>query len=195
MKKTLPNIYLVGFSVLVMISLVVASFAFWEGCFQKSLYQKSVNLKSIITQRTQRKRLEELEINLSFNPKTDLFLVGKNSEIEVIIDSQGKEIWGADLKIIFNPVYLEVRKVSPGDYFQEPLELENLIRKEEGEIWFSAGSLSATRGKRTIVILEVKPLQKGEATFSFSLETQVALKGKEEPAIIKSGDLRFLVNK
>ena len=179
--RNLPNLYLAGFSLLVMVSLILASFLFWDANFKKTLQKKTEGLSSIISQRPEQ---AEPEVILSFNPRADVFQVGEDFEVELLIDGLGREIWGADLRLAFDPEVLVIKKVSAGDFFTNPLVLENQINKDQNQVWFSVGSLKAAIGKGTLAVLEVRPLKVAETGLSFSAGTQVALKGKDVPAIV-----------
>lgn len=191
MAKKLPVIYLKGFLVLVTVGLILGSYAFWLDFFgissRLSAWLPSGSQIGI--------KPQEPEVNLSFNSKTDSFIVNEESEIEVIINPGEKEVWGADLKISFDPDNLIIKGISPSDYFDDPLVLENSVFQEEKEAWFSIGSLTAGQGRGVLANLRVIPLQEGEATLSFLAETQVALKGKEEPAALDYHDFVFSVFK
>ena len=190
-REWFNNWSLVILALLIGVSLVAASFIFWNDYFRKSMRRKRADLKKIFTQ----KKVTPPEVNLSFRPKNEFFQVEKDFEIEVVLDSQDKEVWGVELKLVFDPQFLMIKKVSTGKYFQEPLQLENLIDQEKREIWFSVGSLTPAQGKGVVAVLTVRPLQEGETALSFLPKTQVALKEKREPARIAYQDFSFSILK
>jgi len=135
------------------------------------------------------------EVSLSLVSSTNVFRKGKELTLGIVLDSQQKQVWGADLKLSFDPKYLLVKEASAGGYFAKPLVLENLTDQEKGEIAFSIGSLTPGQGKGTIASFVVEPLKEGKTTLGFKPQTQVALKGKEGPAKISGGDFSLTISK
>jgi hypothetical protein len=135
------------------------------------------------------------EVSLSLASSTEVFEKGKEFTLSVVLDSQQKQVWGADLKLSFDPNYLLVKEASAGGYFAKPLVLENLIGQKKGEIAFSIGSLTPGKGKGAIAFLVAEPLKEGKTTLGFMPQTQVALKGKEDPAKISGGDFSLTISR
>lgn len=190
--ENLPNVYLVGFSIFVIVSLVATSFLFWDNYFKKTLLYKTEGIASFIKSRP---RQEKPEVILSLNPKADVFQVDKDFQVELIIDTLDKEVWGADLKIAFDPGALIIKKVDPGDFFNRPLVLENQVDKQKNQVSFSIGSLEAAKGEGVLAILEVRPIRTGKTSLVLAAGTQVALKDKNEPALVEYQNFDFSVAK
>jgi len=178
MKKSLPRIYLKIFAVAVVLALLLGSFAYWTNLYRPSFLQLS---RIIQTGKSQ----PEPEIGLSFEIQP---AATGSQTVEVIIDGRDQEIWGADLRIGFDTQLAKIKEVEVGNYFEEPLVLDNQVRGEEGEVWFSVGSLSAGQGSGVIATLVVEPLEDKEPVVWFLPATQVAIRGKRVPAVIDYGN-------
>jgi len=192
MKKNLPNFYLAGFAVLVMVVLVAASYIFWHDYFRISFLQKKTILRNIIPPVGKLKESKIPEVSLTLSSTDKNFKVKQAAKVEVQIDSQGKEVWGADLKIVFDP-FLAVKKVSAGDFFTDPLVLENLINDDKREVWFSIGSLKPASGKGVLAVLDIEPKSEGKLSLTFSPKTQVSIRGQEKPAVVDYRHFSFQV--
>lgn len=191
MKKPLPRIYLIGFAVLVLLGLFWVSSAYWENFFGKQTSSNRTEMVREFTQQWQPKPVQKSEVSLSINPKTNSFKLQTDFDVEVVMDSRGKEIWGTDLAISFDPTQVRIDKVQAGNYIPKPLVLENRVDKEKGVINFSVGTLQAAKGKGVVATLQVRPIREGETTISFLPQTQVAMKGKENSAVIEFHNFKF----
>lgn len=192
MKKNLPETYLLICSVVLVIAFLLGSFVYWQNWFQ--LRQRVPKLVPSFFPGERLSKAKEKDVYLSFKPSLAELNVGEEAQIQVMIDSLGKEVWGADLKILFNPQNLKVKQVSPGDYFNEPIVLEKIINQEKGTLSFSIGSLITGKGKGVMAVLKVEPQAEGRTSFNFSSDTQVALRGREDPIETGYQDLSLPIN-
>jgi len=147
--------------------------------------QKSIEIEAIESQ---------TKLDLGFRAQTEPVLINQEKAVEIYLKAGGKEIWGADLVLEFNPKQLAIKQVAVGDYFQEPIVFENSVSQEEGKLKFSTGSLTATRGEGILTILQVKPVIAGQTTLSFSPETEVVVKDQEKPWPVIFSNLSFTVS-
>ncbi|MBN1263775.1 MAG: hypothetical protein JW991_05500 [Candidatus Pacebacteria bacterium] len=195
MKKNWSNFYLVGFSAVVMISLLAASFIFWDDYFQKSLSAKKTAIQSALSKTFSHKEAGlESEVDLSLTTQDESLVPGQEVEVQAIIETGGRETWGGDLCLVYEPDQIEILEVRAGDFFPEPLLLENLIDKKEGEVRLSVGSLKVGKGRGTLGIISFRVKEGADlAKLSFLESTQVALKGKLEPASVTFHDLALPV--
>ncbi|MFC1790237.1 cohesin domain-containing protein [Patescibacteria group bacterium] len=182
MNKKLPNIYLIGFTVLSVTSIVLASVVFWDDYFQEALSQRKSNLKQLFSGSLPSRQESGQRVDLELSLSSGQINVGETVLIPVYINSFEKEVWGVDVRIDYDPEALEVISLQKGTYFQDALVFQEEIIAEKGMISYSLGSLEAGRGKGKLVIIKGKLLREGKTTLGFLEKTQVALKGEQKEA-------------
>lgn len=119
---------------------------------------------------------------ISFNPSELTIYQNGELKIGVLLESREK-IVGADLHFKFEPAFLEVTKIRPGNFFSDPQEIKKTIDTQKGEIFYSLGSFSSQEGKGVLVELTFKAKNPGTTEVSLIGETQIAAKEIDEVKI------------
>jgi hypothetical protein len=123
----------------------------------------------------------EEKVILQLDPSNLTLEKEKELKIKVIITSKLPVI-GADLVLKFDPQVLELKNITPGKFFESPLEIQKLIEQQKGEGFYAIGSFSPQKGEDHLAtfIFQIKTSSPTTTQIFLDKQTEVAVKGKKE---------------
>lgn len=128
-------------------------------------------------------------ITLSFSPETSTIKRGQTFSVTVLARTD-RTILATDLYLRYNPQAVNIIKITPGTYFENPTILYNKIDEAKGTITYSLGAVKPTgTGKSLIVITFRAKNTSGQNTLTFEPNTLISTKesDKETISITKPG--------
>lgn len=128
------------------------------------------------------------------SPASDI-LVNQDFGLSIQIETNGNQVFGADLKILFDPAILEAKGVLAGSFLSQPQELIKNIDNSTGKISYSLGSFSAQTGGGTLAEINFKAKAQGSTDISFGPGTSVAAANEAEGLASTQNGTVTVVNK
>lgn len=125
------------------------------------------------------------QVTLSAQPQMRNFKSGEEVNVAVLANSPDG-VLAIDLDLKFDPAVLSVKKITPGNFFIEPMVFYEKTDSKKGTALYSLGSLkpSNTQGTLINVTFMVKKATVTNQLISFGPKTLASVKGAREAQIV-----------
>ena len=93
---------------------------------------------------------------LTSSPSASLVRIGASQTISILADSGENSLTTVQLELGFDPKFIEVQKVEPGTFFDNPTILLNEVDKTNGRIMLALGSLTPKKGNGVLATVTIR---------------------------------------
>ena len=104
----------------------------------------------------------------------------ENKTIYVHIDTGGQSISGVQLALKYDPKIINNVSLTPGDFFENPIILENAIDRENGIVFYTLSLPSTSAqifGEGTVAVIHYNQLSTTATKLIFLQQTKITAKG------------------
>lgn len=124
------------------------------------------------------------QVTLSVQPQVSNLKSGEEVSVAVLAHSP-EGVLAIDLDLNFDPQTLSIKKITPGDFFTEPMVFYEKTDTKKGTILYSLGSLKPSNNQGIIanITFRVKSAT-GGPLISFGSRTLASVKGAREAQIV-----------
>lgn len=105
------------------------------------------------------------------------FSVSQKANIGISVDSGKEDVSAFDVKLVFDPLYLQVVDIKPSSFLKNPTILSQQIDNKAGVASLAFGAFSPAAGSGEAAQVIVLPKKEGESKISFSADSKVAATG------------------
>lgn len=140
--------------------------------------------------------------SLSLSPNKGDYKLNEKFSVEILLDTEGEAVDGADVHLNYPSNILEAVKVIPGDLMSQTMM--NKINSEDGSIHFSqitdADSYFTSSGQQMLATVVFKSIKEGNAKVDFDFtagdtrDSNVAAKGNDVLNSVKDGEYKVIKN-
>ncbi|MFH0863555.1 MAG: cohesin domain-containing protein [Candidatus Gottesmanbacteria bacterium] len=122
---------------------------------------------------------------LSINPLVIKTTKDQTVKVDIMLESTGTAL-ACDLDINYDPNVLTLEKITPGTFFNQPMEFSKSINEAQGKIFYALGSVLPSSGpkKDIVVSLEFKGKSTSQAQLRLGDKTLVSMKDVDKVNII-----------
>lgn len=145
------------------------------------LSQRSVDDQST----TRTTATSQPQVTLSVQPQRGNLKAGEEVNVAVLANSPNG-VLAIDLDLSFNPKILSIKKITPGNFFTEPMVFYQKTDLKKGTILYSLGSLKPSNNQETLINITFMVKKDGVTNqlVSFGPKTLAAVKGAREAQIV-----------
>lgn len=135
------------------------------------------------------------QASLTFLPSTLFLSQNSTKDISLAVDTAGHQITAAEVYLNYDPTYLEVVSINPGNLFDKPNIFQQRIDNQAGLASFALGTFNpkTNNGNLINVVVKTKNIT-GNTRVNLSADTKMAAKGELKNILGPIGNLNVVIN-
>lgn len=123
---------------------------------------------------------------LTLTPQDISLGAGKGLDAYVAVDTKDEKVTIVELQLSFDPKVIHIEDISPGDFFKEPVVLQEEIQNGGGKAVFVVGGREGTSGSGKIAQVKITGVANGSSALAFTRMTKVAAVDKVDSVLGKT---------